>query len=229
MRKQCQTSSASVAVPTASMMVAPIEQTSCEHRLEFETLVARELPQFRRMAMRWMRNREDAEDAVQDAVLSAFKHISSFEGRARMSSWVMSIVINSVRMQFRKTKRKALPLDDVAEQGSLTLMDTLSDPGLNPEQICQHIEVRRILARSIGQLSRTQRRSLQLFGLEGLSLKEAAETLGVPLGTVKAQLARGRGQLRKRLGKVLAGAGNRTSRVHPGLAQTLSPNPEVLL
>lgn len=226
MRTQCQTSSAGVAIPAAGLMVS--EQASCDRRLEFETLVARELPRFRRMAMRWMRNREDAEDAVQDAILSAFKHISSFEGRARMSSWVMSIVINSVKMQLRKTKRKALPLDVVVEEGSLTVADTLADPGPNPEQICQHSEIRRILARSIGQLSRTQRRSLRLFGLEGLSLKEAAETDGLPLGTVKAQLARGRGQLRKRLGKLLAGVGNHSSRVHSVPTQSLTPKPGAL-
>lgn len=220
MRTQCQTSSAAVTIPAASLMVS--EQASSDRRLEFETLVARELPRFRRMAMRWMRNREDAEDAVQDAVLSAFKHISSFEGRARMSSWVMSIVINSVKMQLRKTKRKALPLH---ADSLLTVADTLPHPGPNPEQICQSSEIHGILTQSIRQLSLTQRMSLQLFEIGGLSLKEAAQTLGVPLGTVKAQLARGRGRLRKRLWKVLGAAGNRTSRVHSGLMQSLSPSP----
>ena len=220
MRTQRQTSSAAVAIPTAGLTVS--EQASCDRRLEFETLVSRELPRFQRMAIRWMRNREDAEDAVQDAVLSAFKHISSFEGRARMSSWLMSIVINSVRMQLRKTQRKTLPLDDVVEQGSLTVADTLADAGPNPEQICQHSEIRGILARSIGQLSRTQRRSLQLFELGGLSLKEAAETLGVPVGTVKAQLARGRARLRKKLGKVLGTAGDRSFGIHSRPTPNLS-------
>jgi RNA polymerase sigma factor (sigma-70 family) len=54
------------------------------------------------MAMQWLHNREDAEDAVQDAVLSAFTHLASFEGLARTSSWLMSVVINAVKMQLRK-------------------------------------------------------------------------------------------------------------------------------
>ena len=218
MRRQRQTLSATVANSTAGLMVAPSEQGGCDSRLEFEILLARELPRFQRMAMRWLRNREDAEDAVQDAVLSAFKHISSFEGRARMSSWVMSIVINSVRMHLRKAKRNALPLDPALEDGWLTVADTLPDPRLNPEQICQRCEIHGIVTQSIRQLSPTQRMSLQLFGLGGLSLKEAADTLGVPLGTVKAQLARGRGRLREKLRKVLGDAGDRPGGIHSGPA-----------
>jgi len=166
------------------------------------------------MAMRWLRNREDAEDAVQDAVLSAFKHISSFEGRSRMSSWVMSIVINSVKMQLRRAKPNAVPLDYVGEDSSLTVANTVPHPGPNPEQICQRSEIRGILTQSIKQLSPKQRVSLQLFEVGGLSLKEVARTLGVPLGTVKAQLARGRGRLRRKLGKVLGAGGDRPSGIH---------------
>lgn len=205
------------------------QQASCDRRLEFETLVVRELPRFQRMAVRWLRNREDAADAVQEAVLSAFKHISSFEGRARMSSWVMSIVINSVRMQLRKAKRNALFLDYVGEDGSPTVANTLADPGPNPGQICRRSEIHGILTKSIRQLSPTQRPSPQLSELGGLSLKEAAEKLGVPLATVKAQLARGRGQLRKRLGNVLGVDGDRPSGIHSGPTPNLSRKPWVTL
>lgn len=224
MRRQRQTLSAALPIPSAELMVAPSE-ASYDRRLEFETLVTRELPRFQRMAMRWLRNREDAEDAVQDAVLSAYKHISSFEGRARMSSWVMAIVINSVKMHLRKAKRNALPLEPVLEDGSLTLADALPDPRPNPEQICQRCEIHGIVTQSIRQLSPRQRMSLQLFGLGGLSLREAADTLGVPLGTVKAQLARGRGRLRKRLGKVLGAAGDRRSGAHSHPIRNLSRKP----
>jgi RNA polymerase sigma factor (sigma-70 family) len=65
----------------------PNGQVIAERRLEFEDLVTRLLPSFRRLAMRLLRNTEDAEDAVQDALLSAFKNIARFEGRAQMSTW----------------------------------------------------------------------------------------------------------------------------------------------
>ena len=85
--------------------------------------------------MRWLRNREDAEDAVQDAVLSAFRNIASFEGRARMSSWLMTIVINSARMHVRRNRRNLLPIDHVLYDDSLAEVDILPDPRPNPEQM----------------------------------------------------------------------------------------------
>lgn len=212
MQAQPQTLSDAAADPTGVLRV----QSMHDRSLEFESLLARDLPRFQKMAMRWLQNREDAEDAVQNAVLSAFVHIASFEGRARMSSWLMSIVINSVRMLLRKRRRKMVPLDQLLEDGSRTVSEMIADLGPNPEQSCQRSELQGILAHSIGELSTTQRTALQLFELRGLSLKEVAQTLGVPVGTVKAQLARGRGELGRKLQKVL---GSRTqlccAKAHP--------------
>ena len=174
-----------------------------DRSLEFESLLAGELPRLRKIAMRWLRNREDAEDAVQDGVLSAFIHIATFEGRARMSSWLMSIVINSVKMQLRKRRRKMVPLDQLLEDGSWTVAETVPDPALNPEQSCRRSELHGILTHSVEKLSTTQRTALRLFEFQEMSLKEVAQTLGIPVGTVKAQLARGRGHLRRKLHKAL--------------------------
>jgi DNA-directed RNA polymerase specialized sigma24 family protein len=75
---------------------------STDRRQEFDSILSHSLPRFRRIAMRLLRNPEDAEDAVQDAMLSAHRHIASFDGRSQMSTWIMSIVINAVRMQIRR-------------------------------------------------------------------------------------------------------------------------------
>lgn len=127
-------SSGDIAGGVGGLGSAFFAQATCDRYVEFESLLARELPRFQRMAMRWLRNREDAEDAVQDALISAFRHIGSFEGRARMSSWIMAIVINSVKMRLRKAKRYDLPLDYVGEDNSLTVANTVPHPGPNPEQ-----------------------------------------------------------------------------------------------
>ena len=158
--------------------------------------------------MRWLRNREDAEDAVQDAVLSAFKHISSFEGRARMSSWVMSIVINSVKMQLRKAKRNVLPLDYVGEDSSLTVANTLPHPGPNPgADLSTFRDSWNLDAIHQTAFPDTTRVCATLRAWRSVS-EGGSKTLGVPSGTVKAQLARGRGRLRKKPGKVLGAAGD---------------------
>ncbi len=77
-------------------------QARSERRQEFEKMLPQVLPPFRRIATHWLGNPEDAEDAVQDAMLSAFKHITSFNGRAKMPTWLAAIVINAVRMQMRR-------------------------------------------------------------------------------------------------------------------------------
>src|SRR5215470_20052335 len=74
------------------------DEASPERRREFENILSHALPRFRRMAMRALRNAEDAEDAVQDAMLSAFRHIAQFDGRSQMLTWLTAIVNNAVRM-----------------------------------------------------------------------------------------------------------------------------------
>lgn len=216
MQKLHQTSSDPVVDPTAGLMDDLCKQTEQDRCIEFENLVARELPRFQRMAMRWLHNREDAEDVVQNALLSAFTHLASFEGRARLSSWVISIVVNSVKMHLRKRQRQMLSLDQLMLDDSCRAAEMLPEPGPNPEQSCQHAELHTILARSVVELSPTQRTALELYALRGLSLKEAAGTLGVPVGTLKAQLARGRGRLSRKLKRVLGPSRSGARSMHNG-------------
>jgi RNA polymerase sigma-70 factor, ECF subfamily len=177
-------------------------QASPELRMEFERIVQQGLPQFRRVAMRWLRNAEDAEDAVQEAMLSAFRHIAAFDGRARLSTWVMAIVINAVRMQLRRRPRcQFVSLDHASEDGPWAFSEVLADPRPTPEQTVAHSELRDLAARLTSGLPDAQRAAIRLHHRDGLSIREAAETLGVPEGTLKAQLARGRATLVQRFQK----------------------------
>ncbi len=170
-----------------------------ELRMEFEKIVQQGLPRFRRVAMRCLRNPEDAEDAVQDAMLSAFRHIAAFDGRARLSTWVMAIVINAVRMQLRRRPRcHIVSLDQATQEGQWAISEVLADPRPTPEQTVAHSELRDLAARLTCGLPAAQRAAIRLRQLDGLSIREAAEKLGVPEGTLKAQLARGRAELVQR-------------------------------
>lgn len=174
-----------------------------EHRMEFEELLARNLPRFRRVAMRWLRNHEDAEDAVQDAMLSAFKHLARFEGRAQMSSWLTAIVINAVRMQLRRRPgHKMVSLDDAPQEDQFAISELIADPGPTPEHTVEKSEQYEIVARITGKLPVAQRTALQLHQM-GLSIKEAADALGVPEGTLKSQIARARAALTQRVRKAV--------------------------
>jgi len=188
----------------------PTSQASQDVRMEFERIVSHRLPQFRRTAMRWLRNPEDAEDAVQDAMLSAYKHIGAFNGRARLSTWITAIVINSVRMQLRRRPRcQVLSLDQGPGEGKSSIAEFLADSRPTPEQTVERNVLRDLVARLTSSLSDSQRAALCLHLRDELSIRKAAETLGVPEGTLKAQLARGRAALTRRFQKV---AGKRQSR-----------------
>jgi RNA polymerase sigma-70 factor, ECF subfamily len=183
-----------------------------ERRLELEHLLANNLPRFRRLAMRWLRNPEDAEDAVQDAVLSAFKHIARFEGRAQMSTWLMAIVINAVRMQIRRRPRQQIvSLDQLSKDTQCAISDLIADPRPTPEQTLQQRELRALANKLADSLPVAQRAAMQLRDGDDLSTSEAAEALGVPEGTLKAQLARGRSKLTQRLRRALGMQSTRTS------------------
>lgn len=183
-------------------------QVSPERRLEFENVLSHNLPRFQRVAVRWLRNPEDAEDAVQDAMLSAFKHIAHFEGRAKMSTWLMAILINELRMQLRRRARyPLLPLDQHFHDDKHPISDFVADQRPTPEKILEEYELRELLIKLTGSLPPSQMVAMQLRQ-DDLSTREAAEALGVPVGTLKAQLARGRSTLKQRLRDTLGAHGS---------------------
>ena len=194
--------SAGLAPVSAGGKQEAARQASPELRMEFERVVQQCLPQFRRAAMRWLRNPEDAEDAVQDAMLSAFRNIAAFDGRARLSTWVMAIVINAVRMQMRRRPRcHFVSLDQTTEDGQYVVSEVVADPRPTPEQTVAHSELRDLAARLSCGLPDAQRAALRLRQRDRLSIRKAAEVLGVPEGTLKARLARGRANLVQRIQK----------------------------
>src|SRR5947207_6537757 len=166
---------------------------------EMQDVLSRSLPSFYRKAYRHLGNAADAEDAVQDALLSAYKHLDQFKGQAQMSTWLTAIVINSARMQLRKRPRQIhLSIDErFGEEQEYPLSEQLPHWGPSPEDECRRSELRRRLLQFLAELSPPLRKAFQLREFEGLSTREAAHVLGVATGTVKAQLARARTKLRR--------------------------------
>src|ERR1700693_3488882 len=158
---------------------------------------------FLRNAYRFLNNEADAEDAVQDALLSAYKHIDQFRGEAQMSTWLNAIVSNSARMQLRKRPRQIhVSLDEpIGEDQEYTMSEQLADCRPSPEDECRDFELRARLEELATRLSAPLRKAFQLRDLDGLTTSEAASILGVADGTVKAQLARARAKLRRLMQK----------------------------
>jgi RNA polymerase sigma-70 factor (ECF subfamily) len=182
-----------------------LQEFATKRQQEFEDAVSRDLPRLRRLAARWLRNREDAEDAVQDAILSAFTHIAQFSGHAKMSTWLTAIVINAVRMQMRRRPRASmLSLDWVPSECRLPISGRLIDSRLTPDKVLERSELFALAIGLARALTPPQRAALQLRYQADYSIREAAKKLSVPVGTLKAQLARGRANLRDRFRKTLA-------------------------
>ncbi len=163
------------------------------------------LPSLYRCAYRLLGNEADAEDAVQDALLAAHKHLHQFRGDAQISTWLTTILINCAKMQLRKRSRhKQLSLDSrIDEEQDHPLSETLPDHRPNPEDECHGSMLRRRLMKSAAELSPVLRRTFQLRFEDQLSILETARILGVPTGTVKAQTARARAKLLKAVRGVL--------------------------
>jgi RNA polymerase sigma-70 factor, ECF subfamily len=166
---------------------------------EMLSVVSHRLPSLHRYAYRVLENEADAEDAVQDALLAAHKHLNEFRGDAQLSTWLTTIVINCARMQLRKQSRHThVSLDSrIGEDQEYSLSDILIDHRPNPEEECHRSMLRRRLMKSAAQLSPTLRKTFHLRFVYHLSVSETARLLGVPAGTVKAQTARARAKLMK--------------------------------
>jgi RNA polymerase sigma-70 factor, ECF subfamily len=172
---------------------------------ELQKELSLRLPSFYRCALRLLGNRADAEDAVQEALLAAYKHLHQFRGQSQMSTWLTTIVRNCARMQLRKRPRQIhMPLDEqIGEERRYLLCETLADAGPNPEDDCRNSELAAHLRKCTALLSPSLRRTFQLRVVDGLSIFETAQVLGLPHGTVKAQLARARRKLARYMQRVL--------------------------
>jgi RNA polymerase sigma-70 factor (ECF subfamily) len=191
----------------------------CTRAEEFDSMVSHHLPRLYRKACQYLGNVHDAEDAVQDALLSAYKNLSQFRGQAQLSTWLTSIVINAARMHLRRRANVPhVPLDEQLGDGDLTLSDMLSDRGPSPEELCRVSELREQFSKFAKYLSPSLRRSFQLRVIDGLTTAEIAHALGIAEGTVKAQLSRARANFVRRIREATRGA-----RIAAGSARATAP------
>jgi RNA polymerase sigma-70 factor, ECF subfamily len=186
------------------------DRSSNEKEMEqLVSVIAQRQNFFRFAAMRHLGNVADAEDAVQDAFLSAIRHLNQFTGKAQMSTWLTAIVINSARMKLRQRHRLSQDSLDYGtrEDREDAPIERLFDCRPNPEELCQKRERAELILRMSGQLSPVLRMAFRLREIDGVSIREAAGILGVPDGTLKAQVSRARIRLQK-----MAREGQLTSR-----------------
>jgi RNA polymerase sigma-70 factor, ECF subfamily len=145
-----------------------------------------------RTILRITKNREDAEDALQDAFLRAYMALGCFEGRSSVYSWLTRIAINSALMVIRKRRSRpdALLISSFEEENSCPSLE-IRDSASNPEQVCDLRQRRTRLLQAIRTLDRL-RASIEIQLAGELSMKEIADTLNISVAAVKARLYRAR-------------------------------------
>src|SRR5882757_1156920 len=187
---------------TASNIETAQELDVCspeKETLEMQEVLTQSMPLFYRRAYRYLGNAADAEDAVQDALLSACRHLDQFKGQSKMSTWLTTIVINSALTQLRRRPRQIhTSLDERSgEDQKYCVSERLADCRPSPEDECVESDLHGRFMQFVAELSPSLRKAYQLRDLDGLTTSEAAEILGVADVTVKAQVSRARAKLRR--------------------------------
>ena len=174
----------------------------------FETLVRTYAPRMLVVARRFLRHEQDAQDAVQEAFLSAFKAIERFEGNSKLSTWLHRIVVNASLMKLRSQKRKPeRPIEDLLPKykDDGHPMQTPQAWAVTTDTAVQDRETQRFVREKIDELPDSYRIVLLLRDIEEHSTEETANLMGITPGAVKTRLHRARQALRELIDPKMVG------------------------
>jgi RNA polymerase sigma-70 factor (ECF subfamily) len=166
----------------------------------FEVLVERHEGRIFSIAQRMTRNREDAEDVVQQSFQKAFINLKKFEGDSLFSTWLTRIAINEALMLLRRKRgSREVPIAESTTKDGAALPLDFPDSGPNPEDSCLQREQERILSAAVNELTPGLRKAIELREFGELSTGETAQVMGLSVGAVKARVFHGRRKLRQTL------------------------------
>ncbi|MGC1483439.1 MAG: sigma-70 family RNA polymerase sigma factor [Candidatus Acidiferrum sp.] len=165
----------------------------------FEELVSRYERKIFHLTMNITGNREDAEDAMQDAFLKSYSHLKTFHGDSRFYTWLVRIAANEALMRLRKRRPNQFSLDEPVAGDEDLMPRELRDWGPGPEQRFAQVEMREILSSVIEQLEPDYRMVFVLRDIEELSTEDTASALNISVPAVKSRLLRARLKLRQKL------------------------------
>jgi RNA polymerase sigma-70 factor (ECF subfamily) len=181
---------------------ALIERCRAGDLAAFEPLVTKYRQRVYRLAYNVLRDPEEARDVSQDAFIRAFQALASFRGDSAFYTWLFRIVMNVARDRARQhaARGRAFGTERVEEEDRDR---TLADQGPAPDAHAVEVEERERIGRALATLSEAHRAIIMLSDLEGLSYREIAEVLDIPMGTVMSRLHHARRRLREALGPLL--------------------------
>ncbi|MCX4959436.1 RNA polymerase sigma factor SigM [Streptomyces virginiae] len=183
----------------------------------FGELVRRHRDRLWAVALRTLGDREEAADAVQDALVSAYRAAHTFRGDSAVTTWLHRITVNACLDRARKAaSRRTSPIDDTDR------LERLLEPHESAEAPAERQDLHRQLLAALSTLPADQRAALVLVDMQGYPVAEAARLLDVPTGTVKSRCARGRAKLVPLLTHLRTNAGDNTA-IERGRNRTPGP------
>jgi len=170
----------------------------------FEALTARHEQRVYALALRMLHNEHDAEDVTQQTFLSALENLAGFREEARFSTWLLRIATHAALKVLRKRRGlDVVSLDEATQPDPDTdhipHPEYIADWRESPERLVQNRETRRLIEEALAELDEKHRLVFLLRDVQGLSVRETAEVLGITEVNVKVRLLRARLQLRERL------------------------------
>ncbi|MBI3637754.1 MAG: sigma-70 family RNA polymerase sigma factor, partial [Candidatus Rokubacteria bacterium] len=168
----------------------------------FEPLVEKYRQRVWRLAYNYLRDREEAWDVAQDAFIRAWQALPSFRGQSAFYTWLFRIVVNVAtdRARQRAARGRAFGTERVPDE---EWERTMVEPGVAADDTATRVEQREKIIRALAALPEHHRAIIMLSDLEGLSYREIAEVLEIPMGTVMSRLHNARKRLRAVLGPLL--------------------------
>jgi RNA polymerase sigma-70 factor (ECF subfamily) len=174
------------------------------NREAFGILVERHEKKVFFFALRMTRNRQDAEDVVQQSLQKAFSHINKFEGKSSFSTWLTSVATNEALMLLRKKRgSRDLPIGDASGNEETAIAPEIPDSSPGPEDNYSQHERKQILSAAMNQLTPGVRKAIELRELRELSTEETARVMGLTVQAVKGRVFHGRKKLREILKRIV--------------------------
>ena len=201
-----------------------VRRSAAQDHEAFRALMKRHNQMMYRAARSVLKNEPEAEDAVQEAYLQAYRAMGNFRGDAKVSTWLVRIAVNEAITRLNKQARRAeiIRLDGGDSQDQHSSEDTMNESAPErPERATLRAETRKLLEAKIDQLPDAFRTVFVLRAVEEMTVEEAAQALGIPEATVRTRFFRARSLLRESLsrdmdlahGDAFAFAGDRCDRI----------------
>ena len=191
-------------IPHAAPDTDLVSATAAGDHGAFEALMRRHNGRLFRAARAILKNDAEAEDAIQDAYLDAYRHMRDFRGDAQVGTWLVRIAVNHALMRLRKQKREnvVVPFQPGESKETSATVDQIPDERTeSPTTTTLRGEIRQLLERRIDELPMAFRTVFVLREVEEMSVEETAGALGIPAATVRTRLFRARALLRQALAR----------------------------